>query len=407
MAEAKHILVVDDHFEMLEFLRSMLEMSNQDYEVLAVPSAEEGLFELQRAQFDLIITDVRLPGMSGFDLVRRVHRLGHKTPVIMITAYSSTQGQKEADELGVYRYFKKPLDTDDVLTAVHNALHGESVIHPPQVILEKSDVTQASSAVQKRLETLRADTGAVLLMLASIQGNIIYADGQLRQVELPGLAEIIARNIKDSFLLAEKLDSKEPFSLQYHAGSRIELYCANVGKDRFLTLFFETNLRRGRIGTIWLFTQRAIKDLLQLFAVRGEDRKVPAPAQSTPDAVEAFLQDTFDSLIDESVQETAVPVTPTQLSSPSTPVPAAPPIIPAEPEFEIRLELDPLDVEDAELVALLSGELKKQVAPVDLDSFWDDALSEQDDELARGMSLEEAREQGLFPAELDLKDEKE
>lgn len=42
MAEAKHILVVDDHFEMLEFLRSMLEMSNQDYEVLAVPSAEEG-----------------------------------------------------------------------------------------------------------------------------------------------------------------------------------------------------------------------------------------------------------------------------------------------------------------------------------------------------------------------------
>jgi len=400
MAEAKHILVVDDHFEMLEFLRSMLEMSNQDYEVLAVPSAEEGLFELQRAQFDLIITDVRLPGMSGFDLVRRLKRLGHETPIIMITAYSSTQGQKEAEELGVYRYFKKPLDTDDVLTAVHNALHGESVTHPPQVGLEKGNAVIASSAVQKRLETLRADTGAVLLMLASIQGNIIYADGQLRQVELPGLAEIIARNIKDSFLLAEKLDSKEPFSLQYHTGSRIELYCANVGKDRFLTLFFETNLRRGRIGTIWLFTQRAIKDLLQLFAVRIEDKKVIAPVQSTPDAVDAFLQDTFDSLIDESVQETAPPQLPPQ----PPPVPP-PPIIPEDSEPEIRLELDPLDIEDEELVALLSGELKKQDAPVDLDSFWDDALSEQDDELARGMSLEEAREKGLFPSDIDLKDE--
>ncbi|KAA3657537.1 MAG: response regulator, partial [Chloroflexi bacterium] len=345
MAEAKHILVVDDHFEMLEFLRSMLEMSNQDYEVLAVPSAEEGLFELQRAQFDLIITDVRLPGMSGFDLVRRLQRLGHKSPIIMITAYSSTQGQKEAEELGVYRYFKKPLDTDDVLTAVHNALHGESVAQIPQVSLEQSVVPDASSAVQKRLETLRADTGAVLLMLASIQGNIIYADGELRQVELPGLAEIIARNIKDSFLLAEKLDSKEPFSLQYHAGSRIELYCANVGKDHFLTLFFETNLRRGRIGTIWLFTQRAINDLLQLLVARHEDKAAPVPVQSAPDAVNAFLQDTFDSLIDESVQETAVPVSIPQLPSQPPPIPE-PPVIPEETVPEIRLELDPLDVED-------------------------------------------------------------
>ncbi len=406
MAEAKHILVVDDHFEMLEFLRSMLEMSNQDYEVLAVPSAEEGLFELQRAQFDLVITDVRLPGMSGFDLVRRLQRLGHESPVIMITAYSSTQGQKEAGELGVYRYFKKPLDTDDMLTAVHNALHGESVTRSPQPNSEKSIATKAFSVVQKRLETLRADTGAVLLMLASIQGNIIYADGELRQVELPGLAEIIARNIKDSFLLAEKLDSKEPFSLQYHSGSRIELYCANVGKDHFLTLFFETNLRRGRIGTIWLFTQRAIKDLLQLLTTPNEVRTAPVPVQSTPDAVNSFLQDTFDAVIGESVQETTVSTSPLHLPPQPPPVPP-PPVIPEDSEPEIRLELDPLDVDDEELVALLSGELKKQDTPVDLDSFWDDALSEQDNELARGMSLEEAQERGLIPSDLDLADEVE
>ncbi|MFQ5435503.1 MAG: hypothetical protein ACE5FD_11560, partial [Anaerolineae bacterium] len=53
MADVKKILVVDDHFEMLELLRSMLESSDQDYEVLAVPSAEEGLLELRRTNFDL------------------------------------------------------------------------------------------------------------------------------------------------------------------------------------------------------------------------------------------------------------------------------------------------------------------------------------------------------------------
>ena len=72
MAKLKKILVVDDHFEMLEFLRSMLQLSNPDHEVLGVPSAEEGLLELHSVPFDLLITDVRLPGMSGFELARWV-----------------------------------------------------------------------------------------------------------------------------------------------------------------------------------------------------------------------------------------------------------------------------------------------------------------------------------------------
>ncbi|HFE66456.1 MAG TPA: response regulator, partial [Chloroflexi bacterium] len=122
--DVKHIMVVDDHFEMLEFLRSMLELSEHDYEVLAVPSAEESMLELRRSHFDLLITDVRLPGMSGFDLVRRMRKMGRDIPVIMITAYSSSQGKKEAEELGVYRYFRKPLDTDEVLTAVNQILYG-------------------------------------------------------------------------------------------------------------------------------------------------------------------------------------------------------------------------------------------------------------------------------------------
>ena len=76
MADAKQILVVDDHFEMLEFLRSMLELSNQDCEVRAVPSAEEGTLEITRTKFDLVISDVRLPGMSGFEFIRRLRQDG-------------------------------------------------------------------------------------------------------------------------------------------------------------------------------------------------------------------------------------------------------------------------------------------------------------------------------------------
>ena len=397
MAEAKHILVVDDHFEMLEFLRSMLEMSNQDYEVLAVPSAEEGFFELQRAQFDLIITDVRLPGMSGFDLVRRVRTLGRKTPVIMITGYSSTEGKKEAEALDVYRYYKKPLDTDSMLTAVHTALHGESVeltVDVPQT----HGLMHVSASVQKRLETLRADTGAVQLMLATVKGDVVYTDGHSNRLNLDGMAEIISRNIQDSFLLAEKLDSDVPFSLQYHAGGRIELYCANVGRDHFLTLFFETSSRRGRIGTIWLFTQRAIKDIEALFSNGEPASSQSAPTNEAPDTVDAFLQDTFDSLVDTSVGETAVAPTfmPVNDLQPAEPIVEIP-----EPVEENRVELEPLEVDDEELLALL-GSAQKAEASVDLDAFWDDALTQQDDDLVRGLSLEEAQRRGLISPDLDV-----
>jgi DNA-binding response OmpR family regulator len=74
MSDVKKLLVVDDRYEMLDFLQSMLELTSEDYEVVAVPSAEEALLELRHANLDLLITDARLPGMSGFDLVRRMRR---------------------------------------------------------------------------------------------------------------------------------------------------------------------------------------------------------------------------------------------------------------------------------------------------------------------------------------------
>ncbi|MBK9051215.1 MAG: response regulator [Chloroflexi bacterium] len=127
MADVKQILVVDDHFEMLEFMRTVLQHSGRDYQVLAVPSAEEGMLELLRTPFDLLITDVRLPGMSGFDLIRRVRRARPELPVIMISGYGIEQGQKEAAALGVVHYFVKPLDSDLLLLTVQRTLFGEPV----------------------------------------------------------------------------------------------------------------------------------------------------------------------------------------------------------------------------------------------------------------------------------------
>ncbi|MDX1614124.1 MAG: response regulator, partial [Candidatus Promineifilaceae bacterium] len=108
----KRILVIEDRSPMLEALRSVLEESDQNYQVHGVPSAEEALLELRRISFDLLITDVRLPGMSGFELVGKVKDREPNLPIIMITAYASQQGRKVAEELGVAHYLAKPVDAD-------------------------------------------------------------------------------------------------------------------------------------------------------------------------------------------------------------------------------------------------------------------------------------------------------
>ncbi len=406
MADVKHILVVDDHFEMLEFLRSMLQLSSQDYEVLAVPSAEEGLLELRRGMFDLLITDVRLPGMSGFDLIRRARRLGLNLPVIMITAYSTAQGRKEAADLEVFQYFQKPLDTDDVLTAVNKALHGDEPAPPMAVVTAVTPFTMTDD-LRKRLETLRVDTGALQLVLSAIHGQVLHSVGSGPRIDQEKLATIIARNVSDSFLLAREIGSKEPFTLQYHAGSRLELYCANIGEQHFLTLFFDAAARRGRIGTIWVFTQRAIKDLQVLLPATA----VPAPLKQTslPRAVEKQPP----AVIPQPVVEP--PTEPMPLPLPKVEEPEEFELAPAEnlpvnitiigaeaePGASVDEPVAALDMGADELAALLAGGAVDVGA--DVDAFWDDVLDfseTEDDDQNKGLSVEEAIQKGLISGDV-------
>jgi DNA-binding response OmpR family regulator len=383
MADEKKILVVDDHFEMLEFLRSMLELSNQDFEVLAVPSAEEGLMELRRVHFDLVITDVRLPGMSGFDLVRRTRSIKSDIPVIMITAYSSAQGQKEAADLGVLRYFSKPLDTDEMLSAVHQALYGETVTAPRHTAVSQPPATSSPPALpnrlRKRLDSLRNDTGAAQLILATVAGDVALKVGNGRIANPNAIIKILAQTIADSFDLARELDSQEPFTLQFHAGSQTELYAATVGHDYFLAMFFDVQARRGRIGTVWVFAQRAIKELLELLPSQDQ------AAQTKP-------------VVEPVVVKTAVTPPPQPIHAP-----------PMKPEPEPEMESDDwLDIEPEELADLLASETELLNDTGDLNAFWDDALTETDiSGSGSGLSFEEARRRGLFPSDLDLDDSQE
>lgn len=385
MAEVKRILVVDDHFEMLEFLRSMLELSNRDYEVLAVPSGEEGLLELKRTRFDLLITDVRLPGMSGFDLVRQVRRLAYDLPVIMITAYSSPQGQREAADLNVLRYFRKPLDTDAILTAVHVALYGEDTpvakVDVSANSPSDSHITiEATSAVHRRLETLQVDIGADGLLLVTQDGQIADKIGNLRGLNPGTVAQVVAANMTHSFQLSDLLEQELPLTVQYHAGGKTELYFVNVARQYAVVMLFDAQARRGRIGTIWVFAQRAIKELTDM--IDAETAVTPAPsAEPKPKEVPPFVT-----------------------HEPEEAPPQPEPLVQAPVDVVEELPIPP-EVE-AEIASIFA-KVEPLTETSELENFWNEALSngEDDDNVGKGLSWEEAKKKGLIPSDFEKFDE--
>lgn len=422
MVDVKQILVVDDHFEMLEFLRSMLELSNRDHQVLGVPSAEEGFLELRRTPFDLVITDLRLPGMSGFELVRQIQGLRPELPIIMITAYSSPQGKQEAADLGIFRYFEKPLDADALLAAVHTALYGEVETPVTGEELPAPDGTVVDVAVtdeaRGRLQTLRSDTGAAHIVLAAAGGDVIFTVGEARGGGVERLARIVARTVENSLLLAQELSSIDPVMIHYQAGDQVDLYSANIGYDFFLMMLFDVGARRGRIGTVWIFAQRAIKDLKDL--LQAEELNAAAAESGPPEATAAPPQELTPTpgaaepppATDDAAGGVAPPEFPPADIAPGDAAQQEETAgdaevtgeVAAEQSAEPSAEEAPLELteEDADLAALFEGADR----PDDVDAFWDEALADETQSGAiDGLSFEEARRRGLIPPEFGDVDE--
>lgn len=113
------ILVVDDKENMRALLRDIL-AGHHDVVLAADGVAARSALESER--FDLVITDVRMPGLDGFELVRLVKERWPLTEVVMMTAFASIPAAVQALRQGAYDYLEKPFDPDDVVLVVTRAL---------------------------------------------------------------------------------------------------------------------------------------------------------------------------------------------------------------------------------------------------------------------------------------------
>jgi DNA-binding NtrC family response regulator len=119
------ILVVEDDDAMRELLAE--ELVDAGYAVRSAPSAALGLDLARSEQIDLVITDLRMPEMDGFDLIRGMTQLATPPHVIMVTAFGSIETAIRAVKLGAYDYITKPFEIDELLLATDKALAERSL----------------------------------------------------------------------------------------------------------------------------------------------------------------------------------------------------------------------------------------------------------------------------------------
>jgi DNA-binding NtrC family response regulator len=120
MTTNRRLLVVDDDRAMREMLTSLFKERGLGVE--EAPSADAALARASEQEFDVVLSDVRMPGLSGVELVGQLRKLRPGTPVVLMTAFGSIDSAVEAMRTGAFDYLTKPFEPDAVILAVERAL---------------------------------------------------------------------------------------------------------------------------------------------------------------------------------------------------------------------------------------------------------------------------------------------
>lgn len=120
MSEKTKVLIVDDQEVVrLSYLRSL---GSEHCKVDVAASGEEALQAMQQREFDLVLLDLRMPGMDGMEVLKTIKQMWPDTEVVMITGYPTVETAKEAVRLGAHGYLAKPLGPNDIVNAANDAV---------------------------------------------------------------------------------------------------------------------------------------------------------------------------------------------------------------------------------------------------------------------------------------------
>ena len=114
------ILLVDDEQEFVSALAERLEL--RGYQVTAVNSGEAALQTFESEVPDIVVLDLKMPGLNGLDVLKQINSRFEYIPVLLLTGYGSTKDGMKGMHYGAYDYLMKPLNIDDLIAKIHEAV---------------------------------------------------------------------------------------------------------------------------------------------------------------------------------------------------------------------------------------------------------------------------------------------
>lgn len=141
------ILITDDDMDLRELLTEAVK--NWGYEVSVARDGDEALRKLRMERFDIVITDLMMPGMDGLALLQKIKDLDKEILVIIITGYATIETAVKAIESGAYDYIAKPFRLDELMIVIKNACERLRLVLQNRALLEELRTAYGELAVLK------------------------------------------------------------------------------------------------------------------------------------------------------------------------------------------------------------------------------------------------------------------
>jgi len=329
---AAQILVVDDNEMILHGIEQLLEMHG--YQVTSTTSGEEALAMLEAVAFDLVLTDLQMPGMDGLELLHAITQRSPVTPVVMITAYAVAENVILALRGGVSDFLPKPVKPQELLVIVERestrgrnarwelarqqqaaAQAEQAAVQVEQAAAQDLAAMQAAapavlgrqlSALQmdeidRILADLRLETQARCLLLVEGSGHVIDAKGVIEDINVSALAALVAGDFAATSGIATVIGEGDSFRLNYHEGSRYSVYQAHLTKDVFLLIVFGQEVKS---GLVLYATRQALPHLQAILSSVTAPEEVQEEMFSLANIPESELaSDAIFSALDEQFKD--------------------------------------------------------------------------------------------------------
>lgn len=271
--QSKRVLVVDDDPKIIAALTANLGYLGDEYIIESSDNATDAIAKIQNNKYILVITDIYMPGVDGWELIKRIRIISPKTQIILLTGYQTPEVESKAKEFKITHCIAKPFRGRVLLNAAFEALRVAEA--PTRSILGYSD--DFLDSIQKALVELRQKTGARCIMLADAKGSLISHEGQSSGIDIASLLALVAGEFATAAEISRCLGDKHALNLNFHEGSDWDFYSTSILNELVMILLFDRKTQQSRIGMVWLFarqTMEAISDYIRADAESHVDTSI-------------------------------------------------------------------------------------------------------------------------------------